>query len=241
MAFNPNSYEHIYGFDLFDTIHNFFPEMIYDEDIFTSETENWVRYRMNRYFPTVFPRQQNIYRIYRSSAIRDDFNNWRLENIIVEPSNRSRPRTNYSYSYTRQPLRTTRPQQVSRTVRTSDLAPENLLISLLGNTFATRFTDEELQSSNIFADVLVAPTTQQIDDASRILDHSAIPQETECAVCQDHGSEPRAWRVLNCQHSFHKHCIDQWFRQNVHCPVCRADIRERMPTRNVRQVNQPNA
>jgi hypothetical protein len=28
-----------------------------------------------------------------------------------------------------------------------------------------------------------------------------------------------------CHHTFHKSCIDTWFQENVHCPVCRHDIR----------------
>ena len=239
MAFNPVSFEHVYGFELFDTIHNFFPEIMYDEDLFTSESENWMRHRMSHFFPAMFSRQQNIYRIYRSNAMRDEFNNWRLGNIVVpnEPQSLPLHRTNVSFSrprFSRQPVRSNRAQYpTTRTTRTSDYdqTPE-MLISILGNSLSTRFLDEELAAaSNIFTDVLVAPTVQQIEDASRLVDHSAISAETECAVCQDHGAEPRVWRILHCQHSFHKHCIDQWFRQNVHCPVCRSDIRvaRRMP------------
>jgi hypothetical protein len=33
-------------------------------------------------------------------------------------------------------------------------------------------------------------------------------------------------RLRVCQHSFHRACIQTWFRASVRCPVCRRDIRE---------------
>ena len=47
MATTPPIYEHVYGFDIFDTIHNFFPEIMYDNDIFTNDMEMWFRYRLS--------------------------------------------------------------------------------------------------------------------------------------------------------------------------------------------------
>ena len=49
-----------------------------------------------------------------------------------------------------------------------------------------------------------------------------------CAICQE---ETRMGDVLRqfrapCNHSFHRSCIDPWLERNVHCPVCRRDIRE---------------
>lgn len=88
--------------------------------------------------------------------------------------------------------------------------------------------------------VPIVPTAAEIAAGSRILESSAVPADTICAVCQDHESprdSPRhrdisgstvtnGWRLLtNCQHNFHKDCIDRWFEGHVVCPVCRADIR----------------
>ena len=80
MAFNPSAFEHVYGFDMFDTIHNFFPEILYDEELFSGELENWMRFRLSGFFPAMYSRQQNTYRIYRSSNIRSTFNSWRVGN-----------------------------------------------------------------------------------------------------------------------------------------------------------------
>ena len=48
--------------------------------------------------------------------------------------------------------------------------------------------------------------------------HSMLA-EFECGICADViiGSV-----VLDCGHSYCKHCIDQWFRKKKICPVCRA-------------------
>lgn len=83
--------------------------------------------------------------------------------------------------------------------------------------------------------VPIVPTTAEINAGSQILESSGVAADAICAVCQDHDS-PRdisgntnlsnGWRLLvNCQHKFHKDCIDRWFEGHVVCPVCRADIR----------------
>jgi hypothetical protein len=37
-------------------------------------------------------------------------------------------------------------------------------------------------------------------------------------------------RLRPCQHSFHRACIDEWFRRSVFCPSCRHDIRNPTPS-----------
>ncbi|KAK4282520.1 hypothetical protein QN277_013884 [Acacia crassicarpa] len=44
----------------------------------------------------------------------------------------------------------------------------------------------------------------------------------ECAVCLSDFEEDRDVRLLpNCNHYFHIHCIDTWFRSHSNCPICR--------------------
>lgn len=49
-------------------------------------------------------------------------------------------------------------------------------------------------------------------------------QSEECSVCLstfENGEELR--KVKQCNHSFHKHCLDTWFRHDhTSCPLCRA-------------------
>ncbi|KAM1148806.1 hypothetical protein EV2_030273 [Malus domestica] len=49
----------------------------------------------------------------------------------------------------------------------------------------------------------------------------------ECVICLDGFVDGQVCRLLsNCQHSFHKLCIDQWLATGKpYCPVCRAPIK----------------
>ena len=122
------------------------------------------------------------------------------------------------------------PPGLTRFNRTIRSTPENLLISILANN-EIPVLDYNINRNwlNIpFVDVNVPATESQINNASVIREHGEISNETVCPICQDHESQTEAcvWRVIRCSHSFHKPCIDNWFQQNVHCPVCRTDIRE---------------
>jgi hypothetical protein len=117
--------------------------------------------------------------------------------------------------------------QLLQPFNASDLT---LLNSLLNIGSATQ-PDITNQFNNIlgglnfvFEDVIVAPTPQQISAGSEITQHSAVPEDINCAICQERG-EPRTWRLLYCHHYFHTNCISRWYEQSVECPVCRADIR----------------
>lgn len=75
--------------------------------------------------------------------------------------------------------------------------------------------------------VVVRPTQEQIDAATNLRQASPDDETTQCSVCQEEYVDGQAIRVLNhCNHEFHRNCIDPWFERNVHCPVCRHDIRE---------------
>jgi hypothetical protein len=61
-----------------------------------------------------------------------------------------------------------------------------------------------------------------------------------CTVCQDAMHSPEVCRRLRpCQHSFHRGCIDEWFRRSVFCPSCRHDIRNPTPSPRLGAVAQP--
>lgn len=85
--------------------------------------------------------------------------------------------------------------------------------------------------------VIVRPTSQQIDTATSLSMYTKTSEEESegegisddelCTICQDEYVDGQAVRKINhCLHSFHKSCIDEWFEQNVHCPICRYDIRD---------------
>jgi len=84
-----------------------------------------------------------------------------------------------------------------------------------------------LTTTSRFSDpVIVRPTLNQIEAGSAL--HTSLGLvEVSCAVCQHSVTEGEVIRrLLPCNHQYHRDCIDIWFQRNVHCPVCRHDIRE---------------
>lgn len=39
-----------------------------------------------------------------------------------------------------------------------------------------------------------------------------------CAICLEEVTDGKA---LQCQHTYHASCIDEWFKQKAECPICR--------------------
>ncbi|WOG93699.1 hypothetical protein DCAR_0312985 [Daucus carota subsp. sativus] len=68
---------------------------------------------------------------------------------------------------------------------------------------------------------------------------SAVNDESEeCSVCLSTFENGQVIRkVKQCNHSFHKHCLDTWFRQDrPSCPLCRTSaLPERIVARYRRQ------
>jgi Ring finger domain len=85
--------------------------------------------------------------------------------------------------------------------------------------------------------VIVAPTQQQIETATTNFDYSTETPEnnTNCPITLEefHDGEPVV-RITHCGHTFRRDAINNWFRQNVRCPVCRYDIRN-----NTEETSQP--
>mmetsp|Transcript_16049 Transcript_16049/g.23235 ORF Transcript_16049/g.23235 Transcript_16049/m.23235 type:complete len:80 (+) Transcript_16049:496-735(+) len=47
-----------------------------------------------------------------------------------------------------------------------------------------------------------------------------------CAICINKIESQELFRILpNCNHKFHKHCIDQWLMIAPKCPECRSNLR----------------
>ena len=309
-----NNYTYMYGFSLLDDLHNFFPEILYDETLFPDQRFGWFRHRTSTLFPSIFSRQINTYRIYNAAERQHMFNTWVHSQAIgiqthqptpaapapapsvpaaPTPIATIRPIATLQYSST--PLRTYSQAAAPATVtatstgrvtdntaanmlmrmameepapqtpqRTPSVALPNapsrrngvtgratqfgsdmdILTALLTiptnpnaplniNTVNSLFGANDLLSllttGMNFQDVLVIPTLNQIEAASRIIEHADIASEENCAICQEYtipSNQSPQWRRLHCSHQFHTSCIMPWFQRNVHCPVCRADIRD---------------
>jgi hypothetical protein len=249
MAFNPLSFETAYGFSTLDELHNFFPELLYDAELFPGEGLAWMRHRVHVLFPNVYPRQQNMYSIYQSRTRIQGYSRWHREfrvSDVPSPAHRfsnsggippaspfahvpvdlsGAPAGGAGVSYDQAPRLLSR-----RITRTVDPLPQ-LFTSVLFDlpSQASIGNNGFLNLLNMaFQDVVVSTTAEQIRVASRTETHASMPADAICSICQDHDYEPYAeedWRILHCGHSYHLPCIDTWLGSHVHCPVCRADVR----------------
>jgi hypothetical protein len=80
-----------------------------------------------------------------------------------------------------------------------------------------------------FQDVVVYPTGEQINSATRIItyDESIELINHRCPISLadfEEGEDIR--QIIHCGHCFCEDSIQNWFRSNVRCPVCRYDIRD---------------
>ena len=48
---------------------------------------------------------------------------------------------------------------------------------------------------------------------------------TVCSICLENYKKNDYYRTLNCNHIFHKKCIDRWFKNQETCPMCRTNIK----------------
>jgi hypothetical protein len=107
---------------------------------------------------------------------------------------------------------------IDEDIDTGENAARNLLTTLLGALGNGGLAPPT------FEDVEVAPTAEQINLATTRMH---VDESMVCSVCQDTiTTEDDVRRINHCEHSFHVGCIDTWFVRNVHCPVCRHDVRE---------------
>ena len=97
--------------------------------------------------------------------------------------------------------------------------------------------DNNNDLSNVLSDflnstVVVRPTNEQIQNASRIVRYGDIdnPLSQVCPISLDEFNDGDQIRqLLYCKHLFHQNQFQEWFKNNVRCPVCRYDVRNYIP------------
>lgn len=76
--------------------------------------------------------------------------------------------------------------------------------------------------------IIVAPTREQIDRATRHSIYSDIdnPINTTCPIALRRFEDDDEVSVIrHCSHVFCRDDLENWFRANTRCPLCRYDIR----------------
>ena len=225
-------YETLYGVQLLDDLHNYFPALLYDSTRFRSVGDvllylqtnarnrfDLFSYGQRNYLQTIAPPAPPPTRI-RPVDLSGGFAPPRA--TTTTPL-RTSPQRLFSSLFADEP-------QVSATVEmvTEDLGDVpslNLmnLMNILGGLPPIRASTRPLNSS-FMEPVPVRPTGQQISDATSQVN---LREPEQCAICLAQIETSQAATKINyCRHTFHPDCFDGWFRNNVTCPVCRHDIRE---------------
>jgi len=129
-------------------------------------------------------------------------------------------------SHTHRPIS----QRSSRSFNTPSRQPEerlaNMLVSMMMMPSFTgqpnTLTDEFLRP------IIVRPSQQQIERATEIIRYGDItnPPNSTCPIQLTHFQEnDNVTRIMYCGHIFSENSLENWFRENVRCPMCRYDIR----------------
>jgi hypothetical protein len=209
----------MYGVQLFDDIHNYLPDILYNPSRFRNVQDLLQYIITSAQLVTPYNRGLREYRTLINQPInvnRDIHNNVTNTNNVTNVTNTTNTPTNVS-PVTATRVRTSIPI-LTTVVDTNEMSDNitNIFTQLLGDQFMRGFLDQS---------VVVRPTEQEINRATT---EETIQTTTEdnCAICQDVIENGAVIRKINhCGHIFHKECIDAWFDRNVRCPTCRHDIR----------------
>jgi hypothetical protein len=91
----------------------------------------------------------------------------------------------------------------------------------LNTTFSTLF-------QSFFDPVLIFPTPSQIETATRRVLYSdiATPINNRCPISLENFNDTDTVTIIRyCGHIFNSDELNNWFRNNCRCPMCRYDIR----------------
>jgi hypothetical protein len=229
MSRNMSGYEHLYGISLLDDLHNYFPSILYRPQQF-STVQDLLQY--------ISRQTQSQFNLFDRGLRRFEQTHRTLRaNPLIQPIRATATATS-SASLPRQTVGSSLDTPyVNMVTETFDLMP--ILTSLGTGSGTTRTVGSSTipglnELISLFRGELnmepvqVRPTQQQINTATHVFE-SLNDDHTDavCSICQDGFTENILIRqIRHCNHMFHRQCIDQWLQQNVHCPVCRFDIRE---------------
>jgi len=200
-------YENLYEIRLLDDLHNYFPAFLYDQSRFQSVSD--IFQYMNRQIDAhcnLFRRGQAQYNRTRNTAQQVPRRIITEETIDLIPMFHSQGGIRAG------------PGAIPRT----GIPPFTFGQSLLSEYLTSIFQPP----TNNMESVPVVPTVDQVDNSTALRSATLLDEQENCSICQENYTEGQAIRnIVHCDHSFHKTCIDTWFERNVHCPVCRYDIR----------------
>jgi hypothetical protein len=257
-----HQYEELYGVGLLDDLHNYFPALLYEQERFAS-VQSVLRYiqqqTRNRF--DLFSLGEREYHGRTPSASVSPppppppttVPSVRVNVPLNDVSgNRILINSNFPASLPRLPTRLANPLsglQVFYNFPDYEEEEENPLTTTLTAQLLTsllRLPANPIVRGGAGLDaflqpVPIRPTPEQIE-ANTTVGNLVSDEEHACAICQDNLQPEQEGRKLNaCGHWFHKHCIDTWLEGNVHCPVCRHDIRGQTPASRTQEDQEADS
>jgi hypothetical protein len=130
---------------------------------------------------------------------------------------------------TREPNARRSARQSSRTTRNTRTAYQTNTPIMSYYFYYDRDLSGNISNQTGFQDVIVAPTREQIDSATRTITYSENIEllNHRCPISlADFEEGDEIIQIIHCGHCFCEETIQGWFRTNVRCPICRYDIRE---------------
>jgi hypothetical protein len=255
MSGQSGSYQRHYEVGLLDDIHNYFPALLYEPERFSNVADvlSYVRQSVANRFDLFSAGQRNYSAaagprlVPAASPIQPSRGGFGSAAQRQQPATAEIqievedfvPRAAQRRAMPGVPLRAAQPLfpteiESAATDLLNLLSPNSTvgtgmspfsLLSLFNNLNTVTAGLGSGVTANFMEPVVVRPTAAQIAEATAI--ETVDAEEEVCAICQDQmepGSESRV--IHYCDHRFHPGCIDTWFQRDVHCPVCRHDIRE---------------
>ena len=241
----PNA--NIYPIPLLNDIHNYLPDILYNQSRFQSVQDllQYIRDVADPYrrglseYNQRPPSNNHIHYPYQTPPQTHQRRS-QPESESEEHHQSSRRRLNREQVPSRLETDTSdelisAPPPITRYLYTTSSFPSGSLQALfdLFNDDDTRTmgtTPTSLDTINQWLNqrVTVRPTREQIQNSTTVTGFNRAVHSDNCAICQDPFDDTSMQvRSINyCRHYFHQNCIDTWFSPNVHCPICRHDIRE---------------
>ena len=241
MPLHNQPYESVYGVGLLDDLHNYFPAVLYEPSSFHSVRDllTYISVRTRRRFDLYSNAMNSYHDTPEPAAAAPVAQDQRVASNL--------PRHNFTGSSYAAAVSAassalnaaTNPTTPINTLRRNNLqipATTNVLSALIAgladmnevdtnSVYRILLTPPVPRVPTTFMEpIIIRPTQEQITQSTRI----GTPNDpTEvCTICQETIEENQPARlILHCEHWFHTSCIDVWFQQDVHCPVCRHDIR----------------
>lgn len=119
------------------------------------------------------------------------------------------------------------PPQTTQSARHTQRPFREPTLSQILQNLSFRPTTQRRQPTQ-FQDVIVRPTPEQISSAVNRFSYETTLElrNTNCPITlEDFQEGDPLMQIVYCQHCFHENALENWFQQNVRCPVCRYDIR----------------